>query len=205
MKRIIYIGIFLFINLFAINAKATNFKLGDNYDEIVSKVEVSKPGQKEIVELFWYGCPHCYDFEPVINPWSKSLPEDINFVRVPAMFGGLWDIHGQLFLTLQAMGIEEKVRSDIFEQVHTNPNSLSTPEQMASFLEVRDVDQEKFIATYNSFAINGQVNKAKELMKSYQISGVPSMIVNGQYRFDISSAGSPQKALELAEYLANKS
>lgn len=109
-----------------------------------------------MVELFWYGCPHCYHFEPTINPWVEKLPKDVNFKRVPAMFGGAWDAHGQMFLTLEAMGVEHKVHAAVFDAIQNQRKRLTDPQDMADFLATRGVDKDKFLATFNSFAIKGQ-------------------------------------------------
>lgn len=165
---------------------------------------VSQPGKIEVVELFWYGCPHCYAFEPTIVPWSEKLPADVHFVRLPALFGGIWNVHGQMFLTLESMGVEHDVHNAVFEAIHKEHKKLATPEEMADFLAGKGVDKEKFLSTYNSFAIKGQMEKAKKLAMAYQVTGVPTMVVNGKYRFDIGSAGGPEETLKLADYLIEK-
>lgn len=204
MRNLIFTAALAVAGLFALSANAAEFEAGKNYTELNQAVPVSQPGKIEVVELFWYGCPHCYAFEPTINPWVEKLPQDVHFVRIPAMFGGLWNIHGQLFLTLESMGVERKVHHAIFEKLHDNAKSLTTPEEMAAFVAEQGVDKDKFLSTYNSFAIKGQIEKAKKLAMAYQVSGVPTLVVNGKYRFDIGSAGSPEAALELADQLIAK-
>ncbi|MGE9760536.1 thiol:disulfide interchange protein DsbA/DsbL [Pseudomonas sp. PDM20] len=204
MRNLIFTAALALAGLFAVNANAADFEAGKNYTELNQAVPVSQPGKIEVVELFWYGCPHCYAFEPTINPWVEKLPADVHFVRIPAMFGGLWNIHGQLFLTLESMGVEKKVHHSIFEKLHNNPKALTTPEEMADFVAEQGVDKDKFLSTYNSFAIKGQIEKAKKLAMAYQISGVPTLVVNGKYRFDIGSAGGPDEALQLADQLIAK-
>nr|WP_314875437.1 thiol:disulfide interchange protein DsbA [uncultured Pseudomonas sp.] len=177
---------------------------GKEYIELSNPVAVSQPGKIEVVELFWYGCPHCYHFEPVINPWAEKLPADVNFKRIPAMFGGPWDAHGQMFLTLEAMGVEHKVHAAVFDAIQNQHKRLTDPEEMAEFVATQGVDKDKFLATFNSFAIKGQVKQAKELAKKYEITGVPSMIVNGKYRFDLGTAGGPDGVLNVADQLIAK-
>lgn len=177
---------------------------GKEYIELSNPVPVSKPGKIEVVELFWYGCPHCYNFEPMINPWAEKLPEDVNFKRIPAMFGGPWDAHGQMFLTLEAMGVEHKVHAAVFEAIQVQRKHLTKPDEMADFLATQGVDKDKFLATFNSFAIKGQVQQAKELAKKYEITGVPSLVVNGKYRFDLGTAGGPDGVLNVADQLIAK-
>jgi len=117
------------------------------------------------------------------------------------MFGGPWDAHGQMFLTLEAMGVESKVHAAVFEAIQKEHKKLIDKQDMADFLATQGVDKDKFLATFDSFAIKGQIIKARELAKKYEISGVPTMIVNGKYRFDVGSAGGAEQALQLADKL----
>lgn len=177
---------------------------GKEYVALSNAVPVSVPGKIEVVELFWYGAPHCYHFEPTINPWADKLAKDVNFKRVPAMFGGPWDAHGQMFLTLEAMGVEHKVHAAVFDAIQNQRKQLVKPEDQADFLATQGVDRDKYLATFNSFTINGQVRQAKELAKKYEITGVPSMVVNGKYRFDLGTAGGPEGVLNVADALIAK-
>ena len=177
---------------------------GKTYIELSNAVPVAVPGKIEVVELFWYGCPHCYAFEPVVNPWAEKLPSDVNFVRLPAMFGGPWDAHGQMFLTLEAMGVEHKVHAAVFNAIQKEGKRLTDKNEMAEFLATQGVDKEKFLQTFDSFAIKGQIAKAKDLAKKYEISGVPTMVVDGKYRFDLGTAGGPEQALNVADQLIAK-
>lgn len=183
---------------------AMKLEAGKQYFELNAAVPVSKPGKIEVVELFWYGCPHCFHFEPTINPWVETLPADVNFVRIPAMFGGVWDIHGQAFITLETMQVEHKVHKAIFEAIQTDGKKLATPEEFADFVATQGIDKDAFLNTYNSFGVKGQVANAKRLAMAYQISGVPSMIVNGKYRFDLGSSGGPEQTLQVADQLIAK-
>ena len=119
------------------------------------------------------------------------------------MFGGIWNIHGQLFITLEAMGVEHKVHKAVFEAIHGG-KKLATPEEMAEFLAGEGVDKDKFLSTYNSFAVKGKVEDAKKKAQAYQITGVPTMVVNGKYRFDLGTAGGPEGALSVADQLIAK-
>jgi len=206
MRNLILSAALVSASLFGMSAQAADVPLvaGETYVELSNPVPVAEPGKIEVVELFWYGCPHCYSFEPVINPWAEKLPADVHFVRIPAMFGGPWDAHGQMFLTLEAMGVENKVHSAVFNAIQKDRKPLTKPDEMADFLATQGVDKDKFLATFNSFAIKGQISKAKELAKKYEVSGVPTMIVDGKYRFDLGTAGSPEQALNVADQLIAK-
>ncbi|MBM3104653.1 thiol:disulfide interchange protein DsbA/DsbL [Pseudomonas sp. P66] len=205
MRNLILSATLVAASVFGMTAQAAEpIEAGREYVELSNAVPVSVPGKIEVVELFWYGCPHCYSFEPVVNPWAEKLPADVNFKRVPAMFGGPWDAHGQMFLTLEAMGVEHNVHAAVFEAIQVQRKKLTDPEEMAEFLATQGVDKDKFLATFNSFAIKGQVQQAKELAKKYEITGVPSMVVNGKYRFDLGTAQGPQGVLNVADQLIAK-
>jgi thiol:disulfide interchange protein DsbA len=204
MRNLILSAAFASLSLLGLGAQAESIEAGRQYVELKQQVPVSQPGKIEVVELFWYGCGHCYKFEPTLNPWVEQLPEDVNFVRVPAMFGDLWDVHGQLFLTMESMGVEKQVHDAVFKAIHQEKRKLDDPEEMAEFLAGQGVDQAKFLSTFNSFAVKGQMAKAKQLAMAYQVTSVPTLVVNGKYRFDVVSSGGPTQALEVADFLIQK-
>ncbi|BCD85704.1 thiol:disulfide interchange protein DsbA [Pseudomonas solani] len=204
MRNLILSAVLASASLFGMTAQAEDIQAGKQYVELSSPVPISKPGKIEVVELFWYGCPHCYQFEPTLNAWTEKLPEDVNFVRIPAMFGGVWNVHGQLFITLESMGVEHAVHKAVFEAIHKEGKKLSTPDEMAEFLAGQGVDKAAFIKAYNSFGVKSQMEKAKKLAMAYQISGVPTLIVNGKYRFDIGSSGGLEQATQVADFLIAK-
>jgi protein dithiol oxidoreductase (disulfide-forming) len=203
MRNLILSATLMAASLFGVTAHA-EFEAGKQYVELNKPVQVAKPGKIEVVELFWYGCGHCYQFESTLNPWVEQLPEDVNFVRIPALFGGMWNVHGQLFITLEAMKAEHQVHAAVFDGIHKQGKKLATPEEMADFLAGEGIDKDAFLKTYNSFGVKSQLEKAKKLAMAYQISGVPVMVVNGKYRFDIGSSGGPQQVLQVADHLIGK-
>lgn len=206
MRNLIVSAAFALASVFGMAnaAQAADIEAGKQYTVLDSPVPVSEPGKIEVVELFWYGCPHCYAFEPYINPWIEKLPADVNFRRIPAMFGGIWDVHGQMFVTLDTMGVEHSVHTAVFDAIHKEHKMFKTPEEMADFVATQGVDKAKFLETYNSFAVKGLVAKDKQLAQAYKVTGVPTMIVNGKYRFDLGSAGGPEETLKVADTLIEK-
>lgn len=205
MRNLIFSAVVASAALFGMSATAAEpVEAGKQYVELSSPVPTSTPGKIEVVELFWYGCGHCYQFESTINPWVAKLPADVTFVRIPAMFGGLWNVHGQMFITLEAMNVESKVHTAIFDAIHKENKKLTTPDEMGDFLATQGVDKAAFLSTFESFAVKGQMEKAKKLAMAYQITGVPVMIVNGKYRFDLGTAGGPDGALNVADFLIAK-
>ncbi|WP_439857689.1 thiol:disulfide interchange protein DsbA/DsbL [Pseudomonas syringae] len=205
MRNLIISAALVAASLFGMSAQAaTPIEAGKQYVELTPAVLPTDKTKIEVVEVFWYGCPHCYAFEPTINPWVEKLPSDVKFVRIPAMFGGPWDAHGQLFITLDTMGVEQKVHAAVFEAIQKGGKRLTDKNDMADFLATQGIDKTKFLETFDSFAVKGKINTYKELAKKYQVTGVPTMIVNGKYRFDLGTAGGPEKTLEVADQLIAK-
>lgn len=172
------------------------------YEKLPASVAVKPQNKIEVVELFSYGCGHCFNFEKSLDPWIKNLPTDVDFNRVPAMFGGLWDVQGRMFLTLQVMAVDYSVHHAVFEAVRKRQR-LTNAEEMAEFLATVGVDRDSFIATYHSFAVQAKVMDAKKKTKAYEVSGVPTMVVNGKYRLDLG-VGSAQLMLQQVEQLVDK-
>lgn len=204
MRKLVLSAVLVTASLFGLSAHAAEFQAGKEYVELKNPVPVAEPEKIEVVELFWYGCPHCYQFEPIINPWVAQLPDDVDFKRIPAMFGGVWNAHGQMFLALESMGVEQGVHDAVFNAYHRDGKKMETPEKMAELLAEHGVDSQKFLKAYNSFGVKSRAEQAKKQAMAYQITGVPVMIVNGKYRFDIGSSGGPQRALEVADFLIEK-
>ncbi|NLY13109.1 MAG: thiol:disulfide interchange protein DsbA/DsbL [Gammaproteobacteria bacterium] len=204
MRNLLMSAVLVGASLLGSTVFAQELVEGRNYVTLSSPVPTAQPEKIEVVEMFWYGCPHCYQLEATINPWSADLPEDVNFVRVPAMFGGIWNVHGQLFYTLETLKVESKVHNSIFDALHNSGRKLSSLEEIASFVAEQGVDKELFMKTWNSFSVKSQMEKAKKLALAYQISGVPALIINGKYRFDIGMAGGLQETVDVADLLIQK-
>lgn len=185
----------------SLTVQADSLQAGKQYALINPPVPVTETGKIEVIELFGYGCGACYKFEEQLQPWVAKLPADVSFKRIPAMFGGKWDAHGQLFLTLQAMRVEPQVHEAVFAAIHQQGKKLVEREDMAELLATQGVDKAIFLQTYDSFAIIGQVANAKRLSMAYQVNSVPTMIVNGSYRFDARSTGGWPQTLKVAEQL----
>jgi len=162
------------------------------YSELATPVPTADPSKIEVVELFWYGCGHCYQFEPYVNEWAKNLPDDVNLVRLPALFGKLWDVHGQLFFALEALKAPHEVHAAIFNAIHQEEKMLATPNEMAVFLAPLGIEKEAFLKAYNSFGVKTQMEKAKKQLLAYQVSGVPTLIVGGKYVFGVGQANPPK-------------
>lgn len=157
----------------------------------------------EVTEFFWYGCPHCYEFEPFIKKWIETKPENVNFVRVPAMFGGAADLHARAYYALEVLGELERVHEPFFVAVQQQKRKLDTPASLEDWVGSQGVDVEKFRAAMDSFAVHAKVNRATALMRRYGVQSVPSMVVDGRYRNGRSFQDYAQ-LIQITEYLVDK-
>ncbi|MEK9712581.1 MAG: thiol:disulfide interchange protein DsbA/DsbL [Thalassolituus sp.] len=183
-------------------AFAADFEAGKHYKVLEEPVAVMQDGKIHVEEAFWYGCPHCYDLESKISPWKKELADDVVFEGVPAMFGRAWIVHAQLYYTADSLGVLDKVHSQIFDAIHLQKLRLLTREEQRDFLVAKaGVTAEDFDKAYDSFSVRSRMTRGDKRVRSFKISGVPALVVNGKYVIDATSAGSQEAMLEVADYL----
>ena len=200
---------FLSLSCFAVVLALTGIVNAQDYKENQHYVRIDPivppvgddEGRHEVVELFWYGCPHCFDFEPTIKEWKENKAEDIVFVRVPAIFNPRWEQHARAYYALEQMGELEKGHTLIFNGIHEQGRPLRDVDSIARFLAANGIDEAKFRESFNSFAVVTKVNRAKELVRQYQITAVPTVIVDGEYRISASTAGGYPQVIEIVETL----
>ena len=200
MKKIL-ISLLLIISPVLLHA--ADFKEGKEYKAITAQATDS--GDKiEVLEFFWYGCPHCYFFEPHIIAWKKSKPANVVFNRVPAIFRPDWEVQARTYYALLNMGVIEELHGKIFTAIHKDKKRLNKKDLLVDFVVSNGVDREKFLSEYSSFAVDGMVRKAKRMLKPYQIQGVPTVAVNGKYITSGSMAGSHDNMIKVLNYLIEK-
>lgn len=165
------------------------------------------PGQVEVLEFLWLGCPHCYELNPHIEAWKKKLPAYVKFTQVHVTWDAVKQSHARLFYTITALGGDALVVK-AFDEIHARGNFLvgnteSASEQMQlAFAVANGVDANAFRREYKGFAVNASVQRANQLMRTYRINGVPAFIVNGRYRTDVTMAGGPDRLMQLLTDLA---
>ncbi|MBL4712275.1 MAG: thiol:disulfide interchange protein DsbA/DsbL [Gammaproteobacteria bacterium] len=197
MKKLM---LFILLLLNAISVSAVEYDEGIDYKLVGTSL--AAPGNKiEVLEFFWYGCPHCYTFEPYIQSWKKSKPVNVKFVRVPAIFRPDWEVQARVYYALSNMGIIEEHHEKIFNEIHNNKKHLDKKEVIVRFLEKNGVDSKKLLKEYNSFAVDGMVRKSIRKQSAYQIEGVPAIIINGKYLVTGSMAGSYENMIKIINYL----
>jgi thiol:disulfide interchange protein DsbA len=205
MKKILWATLILFI----FNGMASGVALAEEYKEGTHYLRVSQQatesGSKiEVLEFFWYGCPHCYQFEPTLGNWIKKKPSNVEFIRVPAIFRPEWKVHARTYYALQVMGQGEKLHGKIFEEIQVNKSRLDSEAAMTKFIADQGVSENEFTDTYNSFSIDNMMRKAIKKIEAYKIRGVPAMAVNGKYVISGSSAGSYENMIRIVNYLISK-
>lgn len=192
--------------LFAALAGAQEIREGKDYKVFnpPQPTEAGK-GKVEVVEFFWYGCPHCFELEPLLVKWRATLPKDVVFRRVPALFpNGRWAPETKLYYTLEAMGLVEKLHQDVFDAIHIDRIRMNEESTMLAWLEKKGVDRKAFADTYASFAIQSKTQRSIQLAQAYQLEGVPALAVNGKYMRASGAAGGYEDMLALTDKLIAK-
>jgi thiol:disulfide interchange protein DsbA len=192
----------LLILLFSCSALLKAEPVG--YETLSPAQPTHNPDKIEIIEFFWYGCPHCYDFEPLLEKWVKALPKNVEFIRQPAVFSDLWGKHAKAYFTAEALGVVDKVHNDFFDAIQTKKQHLETEDELAKFFVAHGVNENEFRTTYNSFLVDTKIRQAATTAGRYGITGVPAIIINGKYKTNGPLAGSHEKMLEVINQLIQK-
>lgn len=175
---------------------------GKDFHTLDGRAPVEAPaGKIEVVEFFWYSCPHCNAFEPLLNAWLKKLPPDVSFRRVPVAFRDDFVPQQRLYYTLEAMGKVDELHDKVFDAIHKQHLPTDREDRILDFAERNGLDRAKFQAMYNSFGVATKARKAKQLQDDYQVDGVPALGVAGRYYTDGTMAGSMERALMVVDYL----
>jgi thiol:disulfide interchange protein DsbA len=161
-------------------------------------------GKIEVVEFFWYHCPHCNHFEPTLQTWLKKLPKDVYFRRVPVAFRPSFVPDQQLFYTLEAMGKLEQLHSRAFAAIHTEKQNLDSREAIIDWVAKQGVNKQTFTDTFDSFSIKSKTTRATQLQNAYNVTGVPALGIAGQFYTDGALAQNMERALQIADYLIAK-
>jgi thiol:disulfide interchange protein DsbA len=161
----------------------------------------SEAGKIELIEFFWYSCPHCNAFEPTFAEWVKNAPKDVVVRRMPVAFRDDFAPQQRLFFTLEAMGLLDKMHGKVFQAVHVERLPLNTDASIQTWIEKQGIDKTKFADTFKSFGVASKVKRAVQLQNDFKIEGVPSLGVAGKFYIDGSLAGTMERALQVAESL----
>jgi thiol:disulfide interchange protein DsbA len=141
----------------------------------------SAPDVIEVAEVFWYGCPHCFNFDPYLKKWAPELPDDARFIRLPVMWNPTNQIHARIFYTAEALNKLDVIHDAIFKEMHVNRKQLTSEDDIREFFARFDVSEEEFNSTFRSFGVESKLKRAKNLTQRYRIQSVPLLVINGKY------------------------
>lgn len=186
----------------AAHAQEGRFREGKHYLKLDKPVAVDAPaGKIEVLEFFWYSCPHCNAFEPRLEEWVKRVPKDVVVKRVPVAFRADFVPQQKLFYALEALGRLDDLHRKVFQAIHGDRLPLNTDATIAAWAEKQGLDKAKFAEAYASFGVAAKARRAAQLQEGFQVQGVPSLGVAGRYYTDATLAGSMDAALQVVESL----
>jgi len=185
---------------------ATGFAHADDaapYDTIAPQPTAS--GNKiEVIEFFWYGCPHCFALEPHLGKWLAKKPDDVVFRRIPAVLGNNWVHYAKVYYAADKLGVVDKLHTPLFSAIHEQRIPLDDGPKLGNFLKSMGIDKDKFFAAYQSEEIGNKIKNAYVMGQDYGLTGVPTIIINGKYRTSSSQAGSNEKLIQVMDELIEK-
>lgn len=190
----------------AAQAQAAAYKSGKDYLTLDKPAPTeTSAGQIEVVEFFWYNCPHCNSFEPMFEAWAKKVPKDVTVRRAPVAFRADFEPQQRLYFVLEAMGRLDDLHGKVFHAVHVERQTLNTVEQISVWMEKQGVPKAKFMELYNSFSVTTKARKSTQLQDGYALDGVPALGINGRYFTSGTQAQTLERSLLVADYLIGQS
>jgi thiol:disulfide interchange protein DsbA len=178
---------------------------GTDYMVLEKRASVEAPaGKIEVVEFFWYSCPHCNAFEPTLNAWVKGVAKDVSVRRVPVAFRDDFVPQQRLFYALEAMGLFDKLHGRVFAAIHVDKQKLARGDEIGDWVGKQGVDKAKFMEQYNSFSVSTKATRGAQLQNAYRVEGVPALGVAGRFYTDGTLASSMERALQVVEFLAGE-
>ena len=180
------------------------YEEGTHYAELLIPLKTAANGKIEVTEYFSYGCPHCYQFDPMITAWEENLPGDVKFNRNPAIWNKDYQVYAQTYFAAEALGVAEKLHTPLFRAIHAERKRLNDPKLMAVFFSEFGIDPVDFAKVYSSFGVRASVQQAEAKGRAYRSGGVPAIIVNGKYRIEGKMAGSNSNMLRIADFLIQR-
>ena len=177
---------------------------GESWLELNPSSPYEADGAIEVVEFFWYGCPHCHSFEPHLDRWSEQAADDVRFQRVPAVSSKSWIPHARAYYTAMSLGVLDQHHQALFDAIHQAKRPILDAGQLRSFFVGRGVDEDEYQRTYESDTVDQRTKKAYLLGRDYKIRGVPALVVDGRYLTSPSMAGGAQQAIAVLQQLIER-
>ena len=182
----------------------TAFVVDTDYQLISPAVKTAQPDKVVVTEIFWYGCPHCFRFEPYVERWASGLPDGVVFEQVPSSLNPRWTVLARAYYAFKMMGVLEQTHKAIFEAIHLKRQRLDSLDSIAAFAASQGLDEKVFRENYASFPVETQVRKNVQKEKRYGHRGVPAVIVNGKYLVSASLAGSNERMIQIMNFLVSQ-
>lgn len=204
LKRFLVLALMILAPLAASAQDGQTWEEGTHYDVINPAIRTADPDKVEVVEFFWYGCGHCYTFEPLVSRWQKNLDDDVTFVGSPAVWNKPMELHAAMYYTADALGVLDSMHTVLFQAMNVDGKRLASESEIRKLFTDNGVSAEDFNKAFGSFGVNSQVRQANSRARAAKITGTPEMMVNGKYRISIRKAGSQANMLEVADYLIEK-
>ncbi len=183
------------------NAPAANYVAGTHYDVLPVPVRTADPATIEVAEFFWYGCSHCYTFEPLVQAWKKEMPEDVSFRGIPAVWRTDMELHARAYYTAEVLGVLDTVHPALFNAMNVDRKRLSSEKEIGALFAANGVSEEDFTKTFSSFGVASQVRQAVAQAKTAKVSGTPALLVDGKYHISSRKAGNHSQMLKLTDFL----
>jgi protein dithiol oxidoreductase (disulfide-forming) len=209
--RIVFTAVLIIANAFlTFPALAENlqsnpvYREGVHYHALPEPVAVDNPGNIEVVEVFWYGCGHCFHLEPQVLAWQKSRAGDINFVQIPAMWNSLMEVHARAYYTAKHLGILENVHQALYNALNIDQKLLDSPEAVAALFVQFGADEAEVIKVFESPQATAFLKTADAKARAYQITGTPQLIVDGRYRIEASQSLPQSEMFSVVDFLVEK-
>lgn len=190
--------------LIPLTSYAKDYSDGNGYTTITPAVRTADPSKVEVVEVFWFGCPHCYYLEPYTQAWKKTISSDVDFKYLPAVFGRNWLPHAKAFYVADLLGIEDKMHADLYDAINVKRQRLTSEDDLAAFFAKYGVSKNEFQKQFNSFAVNSRLSQADAKIRAYGVRGTPSLIVNGKYLVNAETANGNEHIYDVINYLIKK-
>ncbi|MBA4502977.1 thiol:disulfide interchange protein DsbA/DsbL [Marinobacterium marinum] len=192
------------LSLVATLSWAEEYRAGEHYFELSFPVKTAAADKIEVTEAFGYPCPHCNTFEPMLEQWRKQQAEDVKFVGLPVVFGRSWEPFARAYYVAELSDKVDETHQAMFDAVHLERKRFGNVDDLAAFYKPFGIEPEQFGKLFDSFAVNMQLKQGDSRVRSYEITGVPAMVVNGKYRITAQSAGGHKEMLKVVDYLVEK-
>ena len=184
--------------IFTANSEA-NFKLGKDYGSLSTPLPIKQDGVVDVIEVFWYGCGHCYNLAPIVSKWAEKKDASVNYKKMPVTWGPIHQLHAKLFYTIEALQMSDTAHSAVFSAIHKEGNTLSNDNAIIDFLEKLGAEKSEIIKYMNSFSVRQKVKRAIEISKQFKVTATPMMFVDGKYR--VEAKGGTSKMLRVVDHV----